>query len=90
MEKSLARYIWTHTRRQQIWILLVVALSMIPYFMSFDLPKQIVNGPIQGDGFEGPNATQTFLQIGLDVPLTRQRSSCSRASSSTASRCSSR
>ena len=52
MEKSLARYIWTHTWRQQLWILLIVGLSMIPYFMSFDLPKQIVNGPIQGEGFE--------------------------------------
>ena len=48
MERSLARYIWHHTRRQQLWILMIVALSMIPYFMSFDLPKQIVNGPIQG------------------------------------------
>ena len=69
MEKSLARYIWTHTWRQQIWILVVVALSMIPYFMSFDLPKLIVNGPIQGDGFEGPNATQPFLQQVWNVPL---------------------
>ena len=63
MEKSLARYIWTHTWRQQLWILVVVALSMIPYFMSFDLPKQIVNGPIQGEGFEQPGATQTFMNL---------------------------
>ncbi len=69
MEKSLARYIWTHTWRQQMWILVIVALSMIPYFMSFDLPKLIVNGPIQGDGFEGPNATQPFLQQVWTIPL---------------------
>jgi putative ABC transport system ATP-binding protein len=64
----MTRYIWTHTRRQQMWILLVVALSMIPYFMSFDLPKRIVNGPIQGDGFSAPGATQPFLRIAFDLP----------------------
>ncbi|TJV28652.1 MAG: ABC transporter ATP-binding protein, partial [Mesorhizobium sp.] len=52
MEPSLARYIWTHTRKQQLWILMIVVLSMIPYFLSFDLPKLIINGPIQGSGFE--------------------------------------
>lgn len=69
MEKGLASYIWTHTRKQQLWILFVVALSMIPYFMSFDLPKQIVNGPIQGQGFEGEAARQLFMRIEYDLPL---------------------
>ncbi|WP_331376163.1 ABC transporter transmembrane domain-containing protein [Sinorhizobium chiapasense] len=68
METRLSRYIWTHTSKQQLWILLVVALSMIPYFLSFDLPKQIVNGPIQGEGFEGPEATQAFLPISFNLP----------------------
>ncbi|ASY65629.1 hypothetical protein SJ05684_b46470 (plasmid) [Sinorhizobium sojae CCBAU 05684] len=69
METRLSRYIWSHTRKQQLWILLVVALSMIPYFLSFDLPKQIVNGPIQGEGFETPGATQRFMQISFDLPI---------------------
>ncbi|WP_413711620.1 ABC transporter transmembrane domain-containing protein [Rhizobium sp. Rhizsp82] len=69
MEKSLARYIWSNTRLQQLWILAVVAASMIPYFLSFDLPKQIVNGPIQGDGFDNANATQTFMHLSYDLPL---------------------
>jgi putative ABC transport system ATP-binding protein len=69
MEKSLARYIWSNTRLEQAWILLVVFASMIPYFLSFDLPKQIVNGPIQGKGFERPDATQTFMHIAYDLPL---------------------
>jgi len=69
MERSLARYIWRHTWRQQVWILIVVAVSMIPYFLSFDLPKQIVNGPIQGGGFEGAGTTQPFLAIAFDLPL---------------------
>ena len=69
MEKGLTHYIWTHTRKHQLWILLVVAASMIPYFLSFDLPKQIVNGPIQGQGFEGEAATQTFMRIAYDLPF---------------------
>ncbi|MDM9624749.1 ABC transporter ATP-binding protein [Rhizobium sp. S152] len=69
MEKSLARYIWSNTRLQQLWILTVVAVSMIPYFLSFDLPKQIVNGPIQGSGFEGEGATQKFMHLAYDLPL---------------------
>ncbi|OYX26524.1 MAG: hypothetical protein B7Z10_03060 [Rhodobacterales bacterium 32-66-7] len=68
MDQNLSRYIWTHTRPQQLWILFVVAVSMIPYFMSFNLPKMIVNGPIQGAGFEDPNATQTFSRIAFDLP----------------------
>ncbi|ASY72335.1 ABC transporter ATPase [Sinorhizobium fredii USDA 205] len=69
MEPRLSRYIWTHTRKSQLWILLIVALSMIPYFMSFDLPKQIVNGPIQGQGFETPGSTQLFMPISLSLPF---------------------
>ena len=68
MEPRLARYIWTHTWRQQLFILVIVGLSMIPYFMSFDLPKLIVNGPIQGDGFETPDSTQPFLELSFDIP----------------------
>ena len=68
MDKSLARYIWKHTSAQQIWILLVVLLSMIPYYMSFDLPKLIVNGAIQGQGFETEGATQTYFPIAFNVP----------------------
>ncbi|MBO0145142.1 ABC transporter ATP-binding protein [Agrobacterium sp. Ap1] len=69
MERSLLRYIWSHTRRQQLWILLVVAASMVPYFLAFDLPKQIINGPIQGIGFEALNARQPFFRVVYDLPL---------------------
>lgn len=67
METRISAYIWKHTKKQQLWILLVVALSMIPYFMSFDLPKQIVNGPIQGEGFESADATQIYFRLEFDL-----------------------
>ena len=68
MEPVLSRYIWRHTHRQQIFILCFVALSMVPYFMSFNLPKQIVNGPIQGTGFETVDATQVFMRLSVNLP----------------------
>ncbi len=68
MEPSFSKYIWTHTRRQQMWILCVVGLSMLPYYLAFDLPKQIVNGPIMGVGFETPGAKQVFMPTTIDVP----------------------
>lgn len=72
MEQNLFRYIWTHSKRQQIWILVVVALSMPTYFLAFDIPKQIVNGPIQGGGFETPDATQKVLPVVVSNPFGDQ------------------
>ena len=65
---TLYKYIWQHSRRDQI-TLLVIALAAQPiYFLTLTLPKLIVNGPIQGKGFETPDATQNFLQ-GRREPL---------------------
>ncbi len=61
-------FAWKFTKRQQIWILAVVLISMPTYFMSLELPKLIVNGPIQGVGFEVPGATDIFLRIAPSVP----------------------
>ncbi len=68
MDKSLLRYIWRHTRRQQLFILAIVAASMVPYFLAFDLPKQIINGPIQGGGFESEGATQAYMDFAVTLP----------------------
>lgn len=69
MDQNLTRYIWKHTRPQQLWILLVIAASMYTYFLSFDLPKLIINGPIQGNGFENPGDAQPYLRLAWDIPL---------------------
>ncbi len=68
MIPSLFRYTWNHTRPQQIWILCVVLASLPTYFLSLELPKRIVNGPIQGEGFETAGDTRTFLEIAFNVP----------------------
>ena len=70
MEASLFRYIWQQTRREQIWILFVIVASMPFNYLMLDLPKYIVNGPIQAKGFEKATDTQHYFQIRIPVPLS--------------------
>ena len=68
MESNLLKYIWQHSRRDQIWMLIVILASMPTYFLSLELPKRIVNGPIQGVGFENPDDVGFYLQTYLPLP----------------------
>ncbi|MGH6915834.1 MAG: ABC transporter ATP-binding protein, partial [Geminicoccales bacterium] len=49
-------------------ILVLVVLSLLPLFLSLDLPKRIVNGPIQGEGFRSAEDTARFLAIRIPLP----------------------
>lgn len=49
-------------------MVVVILASMPTYFMSLELPKQLVNSPIQGEGFENPGDTQNFLSF--DLPFS--------------------
>ncbi len=69
MEASLFRYIWSQTRKEQIWILLIILASMPFNFVMLDLPKYIVNGPIQAKGFENASSTQHYFQVRIPVPM---------------------
>lgn len=69
LEPNIFRYIWMHTRREQIMIMLAIAVSMVPYYLALDLPKQIVNGPLQGMGFTRHDMTQPFMNLSLDLPF---------------------
>ncbi|MCP5433108.1 MAG: ABC transporter ATP-binding protein [Alphaproteobacteria bacterium] len=68
MEPNFFRYVWRHSTREQLGILALVVLSLPFYFASLNLPKAIVNGPIQGEGFATPEATGRFLTVALPVP----------------------
>ena len=68
MESNLFKYILRHSWREQLLILVLVVVSLLPYFLSLDLPKTIVNGPIQGEGFASPDATARFLPIVIPLP----------------------
>ena len=68
LDKNLLRYVWRHTRSEQIWILFVILASMPTYFMVLDLPVRIINQPIQGVGFEQVGATHKFLDFSFSLP----------------------
>ncbi|MFL5185132.1 MAG: ABC transporter ATP-binding protein, partial [Microvirga sp.] len=68
MEKSLFRYIWTHSKRDQLIVCAVVLASLPFYFMSLDLPRQIVNQAIQGEAFRDGNPTAHFLHLSYEWP----------------------
>ena len=66
--QSLYGYIWQHSRRDQL-VILSIALAAQPfYFLTLTLPKLIINGPIQGEGFESPTATQNFMRFVVGFP----------------------
>ena len=68
MEPSLFRYIWRHSRRDQLFVLSMILLSLPFYFASFDVPKRIINDALQGRAFAGGQATATFMRIELGLP----------------------
>lgn len=51
MEKSLFRFIWKYSAREQFVIVLITVLSFPALYLMLELPKQIVNDAIQGTGF---------------------------------------
>ncbi len=68
MEKSLFRYIWRHSRRDQLIIFAVVLASLPFYFASLDLPRRIVNEAIQGKAFADGRTTASFLNLNFGLP----------------------
>lgn len=54
MEQSLFRFIWKHSKRQQVIILLVTVLSFPILYYSLELPKLIVNQALQGTDWPQP------------------------------------
>ena len=65
MEPNIFKYIWHHSKREQIAILLLVLGSLPFYFIALDVPKRIINRGLQGDGFDGPGSVQAFLAVDL-------------------------
>lgn len=68
MERNLFKYIWHHSKGEQLVILALVLISLPFYYVSLNLPKNIVNQGILGEGFEGPGSTQNFLVV--DLPFS--------------------
>ena len=68
MERSLLKYIIRYSKRDQLLIVPLVVTSMVLYFLSLDLPKTIINQPIQGKGFPDAESTVRFMHLVLRLP----------------------
>jgi putative ABC transport system ATP-binding protein len=68
MNKSLFRYIWRYSKRDQVIIFLVVLASLPFFYISLDLPRRIVNEAIQGRAFQNGQETAPFLKLAIPWP----------------------
>ena len=68
MERGLFGFILKYSKRDQLLIVPLVVLSMLFYYASLDLPKTIINQPIQGKGFPSPESTAHFCGSGFRCP----------------------
>jgi len=65
LERNLFKYIWHHSKAEQVSILILVLVSMPFYFLSLNVPKAVVNTGIMGEGFQGPGSTLPFMTVDL-------------------------
>ncbi len=68
VERGLFGFIFRYSKREQLLIVPLVIASMVILFASLDLPKTIVNEPIQGKRFPNPDSTVTFMRIAPNLP----------------------
>jgi len=61
-------YVWRHSRREQIIVLLLVLGSLPFYWISLDIPKRIVNDAIQGKAFKDGATTVNAFKFTLSLP----------------------
>ncbi|MEA2782558.1 MAG: putative transport system ATP-binding protein [Rhodospirillaceae bacterium] len=66
MEPNLFKYILKNSRREQLAILAVVAVSLLFYYASLDLPKTIVNAITKLAAH--PDRVTTFMHIEIGLP----------------------
>ncbi|MEP7064060.1 MAG: ABC transporter ATP-binding protein [Betaproteobacteria bacterium] len=73
MERSLLRYILKHTWRDQVWMLVLTAISFPLIYINLEIPKRIVNSAIGGKHipaeFFGFPVTQVSYLMALSLLL---------------------
>jgi len=63
MEKSLFRFIWRYSKRDQLILLAITILSFPILYLSLELPKRIINDAIGGSGNDVSLLGITFSQV---------------------------
>jgi len=68
LDSNLFRFIWRHSRRDQIAILCVIFASLPFYWTSLDIPKRIVNDALLGQAFKEGRTTATLFDWTFSLP----------------------
>jgi len=68
VERNLFGFIIRHSKRDQLLVVPLVLVSAVIYYLTLDLPKTIINEPIQGKRFPDPDSTAPFLKIAFQLP----------------------
>ena len=66
--ESLFLYIWRHSRREQLIILALIALSLPFYFISLSIPKYIVSDGLGDRTFNVTHITAVIMKFKLQLP----------------------
>ena len=70
MEANLFRYVWTHSRRDQIVVLFLIAASLPFYWLSLEVPKRIVNEALLGGAFRDGNTEARLFELLIPLPAS--------------------
>jgi putative ABC transport system ATP-binding protein len=68
LDSSLFRYVWRHSKTEQLFLLFVILASLPFYWVSLEVPKQIVNDAIQGHAFKDGNTTAKLFEWSITLP----------------------
>ena len=68
MESNLFRYVWTHSRRDQIVVLFLIAASLPFYWLSLEVPKRIVNEALLGGAFRDGVTEARLFELSIPLP----------------------
>lgn len=68
MSASFFRYVWRHSRREQLVVLAFVLASLPFYWWSLEIPKRIVNEAIQGGAFRDGHTQARLFDWSLSLP----------------------
>jgi len=68
LDPNLFRFVWRHSRREQIGILLLILASLPFYFASLDVPRLIVSEALQGGAFPDGKTTAQVFEWAFTLP----------------------
>ena len=68
MEPSLFKYAWRHSKAEQILVLGLILLSLPFNWISFEIPKRIVNDAIQGRAFRDGQGVARLFEWSFSLP----------------------